>query len=184
MLNLRGAAFPLGLLLVAGPVFAQEPPVPMLGCYERTYDTAHLKRHSAQLIARATLEVKQRRPEMASSGAVAIGDLRLWIRKKRDGFQSYGACHSDGGALSCRASSSVYETGGCATQEDGATSGCRRVGRDNGVFRIEPRPEGVLVTISKPIEMHGFMIESDFLYLGPDNEENSKFLLMRREKCD
>jgi hypothetical protein len=63
-------------------------------------------------------------------------------------------------------------------------SGCRRVGRDNGVFRIEPRPEGVLVTISKPIEMHGFMIESDFLYLGPDNEENSKFLLLRREKCD
>jgi hypothetical protein len=156
----------------------------MLGCYERAYDKAHLKEHSAQLIARATLEVMPRTPEMAPSGAVAIGNLRLWVRKKRDSFQSYGTCHLDGGALSCRGSSSAYEAGGCPTQEDGVASGCRRVGRDNGVFRIESRPEGVLVMISKPIEMHGFMIESDFLYLGPDNEENSKFLLLRRGKCD
>lgn len=184
MLSFRRSAVALVLLTAAGPVDAEEGPAPLLGCYERAYDAAHLAAHKDQIVARATLEVMPRTPEMASSGAVAIGDLRLWGRTGSDSFQSYGTCYSEGSELSCAGSSSAYEADTCPAGKDGVTSGCGRPGYEAGTFRLEPRHEGVLVSITKPIEISGLVTESDFLYLSPGTRENSRFLLQRREKCD
>jgi hypothetical protein len=182
MLPLRRCVAVLAVLAAAGQANAEE--APLLGCYERGYDAAHLTAHEGQIIVRATLEVMPRKPEMASSGAVAIGDLRLWTRGRSESFQSYGTCYADGGALTCTGSSSAYEADACAARGDGVTVGCRRPGYEDGKFRVEERQESVLVSIEKPIELSGLITDSDFLYLSPGNAENAQFLLRRREKCD
>src|SRR5262249_54983310 len=37
--------------------------LPLIGCYDRVYDAAHLAAHKGQLVARATLSVKSAPPE-------------------------------------------------------------------------------------------------------------------------
>ena len=41
--------------------------LPLIGCYERVYDAAHLVAHKRQLVVRATLSVRSAPPEWADN---------------------------------------------------------------------------------------------------------------------
>jgi hypothetical protein len=144
------AGMALGASGAAGTAAAAEPP--LAGCYQRTYDAAHLAQHKGQLVARLTLAIATPRDKDTPPVFVADGSLRLWVRGDGKSFDTLGGCRVDGKALACSAAVSAAETSVCRSREDGLRS-CRVDLADAGGYRVEGRPEGVLLSIPNRLEM-------------------------------
>ena len=155
--------------------------LPLIGCYERVYDAAHLAAHKAQLVVRATLSIKSAPPEWQTAKVhpfVATGDLKMWTSGKKQSFDSSGNCSVQGDGLLCLGSLSAAEADECRSAGDGVRQ-CRIVSND-GSFQVERKAAGVLVTIRERLELVQAPYDGGpFLYLSPTNMENHDFLLPR-----
>ncbi len=181
---LRGigsAGVVLGAFFVAQTANAAGQPA-LAGCYERVYDTAHLSKHKKQFVVRATLSIKAAPPEAQADKAnpnAATGDLKLWVRGRKQSFESFGACESKGGILVCNGSLSAAETRKCKTKTDGVRD-CRIDSAQSGGFQIEANLEGVLVTIHPRLELVPAPFDGGpFLSLSETNPENHAFSLKK-----
>jgi hypothetical protein len=161
---------------------ATEPP--LAGCYERVYDAAHLAAHKRQLVVRVTLSVKPAAPETRIDKThIADGNLKIWVRGKKQSFDSDGACWAEGDGLLCNGSLSAAEAETCKSKRDGVHE-CRMGGDDAGSFHIAGKPQGVLLTIRERLELVPAPYDDGpFLYLSPSNAENHAFLLNKTEAC-
>ncbi len=165
-----------GAVLAADPSGATQDP-PLAGCYERVYDAAHLAAHEGQLVVRATLSVT--RPQTRLDSVIANGNLKIWIRGRKQSFDSLGACSAAATGLLCGGSLSAAEADTCRSKRDGVRE-CRMDGEDAGSFQIEARPEGVLVTVRERLELVPAPYDAGpFLYFSPTNAENRAFLLKK-----
>jgi hypothetical protein len=74
---------------------------PLVGCYGRLYDAAHLAAHKGQIVVRATLSIKSPPPEMTDNvnRIVASGDLKMWVDGRSKSFDSLGVCRVDSDGL-------------------------------------------------------------------------------------
>jgi hypothetical protein len=153
--------------------------LPLIGCYQRVYDAAHLEAHKRQLVVRATLSVKSAPPEWQTTKvhpSVATGDLKVWVSGRKQSFDSSGNCGVQGDGLFCLGSLSAAEADECRSTGDGVRQ-CRIVSND-GSFQVERRAAGVLVTIRQRLELVQAPYDGGpFLYLSPTNRENHDFLL-------
>ena len=166
-----------GVVLGAGPTLAQSP---LLGCYERTYDPAHLSQHKGQIVMRASLSVTPTGPEMKGQ-VEASGTLRLWVRGQEKSFDSHGACNTKSGShsLFCAGSLSAAESDACKTKQDGVRQ-CRIDQGSPGSFKIEARTDGILVSLRERLELVQAPYDGGpYLYLSPSNAENHGFLLKK-----
>jgi hypothetical protein len=157
---------------------------PLSGCYERIYDSAHLAQHKGQIVTRVTLWLVPNPPERIDQAypVVANGTLKIWIRGVDQSFDSIGACLKSESALSCDGSLSAAEADPCKSKEDGVRD-CRIDFNDSGSFKLEGKPQGMLVTLIKQLELvHAPYDGGPFLYLSPTNAENHAFLL-KAKKC-
>ena len=164
---------------MAGAVHAAE--VPLAGCYERVYDSAHLAAHKGQLVVRAEIKIEAtsfgEQPGQTDS-FVADGSLKLWLRGKKQSFDSIGACRADGNTLICEGSLSAAEAETCKSDRDGVRE-CRNESGP-GSFKVEGKPDGVLVTIREQLELVPAPYDAGpFLYFSPSNAENHAFLLKK-----
>jgi hypothetical protein len=161
---------------------ATEPP--LAGCYERVYDAAHLAAHKRQLVVRVTLSVKPAAPETRIDKThIADGNLKIWVRGKKQSFDSDGACWAEGDGLLCNGSLSAAEAETCKSKRDGVHE-CRMGGDDAGSFHLAGKPRGVLLTIRERLELVPAPYDDGpFLYLSPSNAENHAFLLNKTEAC-
>jgi len=155
--------------------------LPLLGCYERLYDAAHLAAHKAQLVVRATLSIKSAPQEWQTDKvhpSVATGDLKMWVSGRKQSFDSSGNCSVQGDGLLCLGSLSAAEADECRSAGDGVRQ-CRIVSND-GLFQVQRKAAGVLVTIRERLELVQAPYDGGpFLYLNPTNMENHDFLLPR-----
>lgn len=153
---------------------------PRAGCYERVYDEAHLKTHRGQFVRHARLKLGPTSVPKSEGGAsppVADAILQLWAGTHRTSFDSLGVCWAEGKSLICNGSDSAAETKLCGTKAPGLRD-CRIEGAHNGRFRIEARPDGVIVKVVELLELPQTGSDAGpFLYLGPGDAENSDFLL-------
>jgi len=153
--------------------------LPLIGCYERVYDAAHLATHTAQLVVRATLSIKSAPPEWQTAKVhpfVATGDLKMWVSGRKQSFDSSGNCSVQGDGLLCLGSLSAAEADECRSTGDGVRQ-CRIVSND-GSFQVERKAAGVLVTIRERLELVQAPYDGGpFLYLSPTNMKNHDFLL-------
>jgi hypothetical protein len=153
--------------------------LPLIGCYERVYDAAHLVAHKRQLVVRATLSVRSAPPEWQTTKvhpSVATGDLKMWVSGRRQSFDSSGNCSVQGDGLLCLGSLSAAEADDCHSTRDGVRQ-CRIVSND-GSFQVEGKAAGVLVIIRQRLELVQAPYDGGpFLYLSPGNMENHEFLL-------
>jgi hypothetical protein len=167
--------------MMAGPAFAGDR-LAANGCYERAYDAAHLKAHKGQFVLRARVEIVAPFDEQLtakSTTIVANADFRVWVRGHKKRFESYGACAAQAGALACGGSVSAAEDDYCDHNRPGVHD-CRVDDADAGDFKIEARPEGVLVTIIRRLELLYEASDSGpYLNLVEDDAENHAFLLKR-----
>jgi len=149
---------------------------PLAGCYERSYDPAHLAKHKGQFVTRVRLLVK------ASSFGAGFppidGHLEFWVAGHSRSFTSHGACEVNDGALDCGGSLSAAEADECETRRDGVRD-CREGSGDSGSFRVAPQGNGVLVSVTARLEVPESNDDAGppFLYLDPRNTENHDFLL-------
>jgi hypothetical protein len=170
-----------GLVLLAGAASAAEPP--LAGCYERVYDAAHLSAHKGQLVVRATIAITPTKGFDAP--IVADASLKLWVRGKGKNldksFDSTGACTAKGNTLTCAGSLSAAEDTTCKSKADGLRQ-CRVDGGDAGGFKVEGKPEGVLVSIPKRLELLQDPYDvGPYLNLSAGNAENRAFLLTKAD---
>jgi hypothetical protein len=99
--------------------------LPLIGCYERVYDAAHVAAHKRQLVVRATLSVKSAPPEWQTTKvhpSVATGDLKMWVSGRKQSFDSSGNCGVQGDGLFCLGSLSAAEADECRSTETGFAS--------------------------------------------------------------
>jgi hypothetical protein len=177
----------LAAVLAASGVEATEAP-PLAGCYERVYDAAHLSQHNGQLVARATLLVEAETFGGQSGKAnpiIASGVLKIWIRGRPQSFDSIGACWTTANGLLCDGSLSAAETPTCKSKRDGVHE-CRIDAGFAGSFKVEGKPEGVLLSIHERLELVPAPYDGGpFLYFSPTNAENHAFLLTKQtpEAC-
>jgi hypothetical protein len=163
------------LILASGVASAAEPP--LAGCYERVYDAAHLSAHKGQLVARATLSIAATKGFDAP--IIADGALKLWVRGKDKSFDSTGACSAKGNSLACAGSLSAAEEPTCKSKRDGLRE-CRIDGSDAGGFKVEGKPEGVLVSIPSRLELVQDPYDvGPYLNFSSSNAENHAFLLKK-----
>jgi hypothetical protein len=169
-------ALATGLLVTAGFAGAAEPP--LAGCYERVYDAAHLAAHKGQLVVRATIAIAE--TKAYNTPIIADATLKLWLRgKDKKSFDSIGACTAEGGNLDCGGSISAAEAPTCRSKQDGPRQ-CRIDGGDAGGFKVEGKPDGVLVSIPKRLELVQEPYDGGpFLTLSSSNVENRAFLLKK-----
>jgi hypothetical protein len=172
-------AMATGLVLAASAAFAAEPP--LVGCYERVYDAAHLAAHKGQLVVRATISVTA--TKAFDAPIVADVTLKLWVRGKGKGldksFDSIGACSAQGNVLTCAGSLSAAEDSTCRSKQDGLRQ-CRIEPGDAGGFKVEGKPEGVLVSIPKRLELLQAPYDGGpYLNFSSSNAENRAFLLKK-----
>lgn len=124
-------------------IAAAEAPRP--GCYERIYDAAHLAMHVGQIIVRATVVVKRLDAAEAAALGPAYADmatLRLWVKGRKQSFDSIGACKAAGGGLSCEGSLSAAEADACRTNNEGAPFLYLSPGNaENHAFALKPAPD-------------------------------------------
>lgn len=158
------------------------------GCYERAYETKHLKAHKGQFVTKAEVDIQPARSEQLQDkkwGIVANADLRIWVKGYKKPFTSYGACSVKNGALDCGGSVSAAEEDQCGSSKPGVHK-CRVDLGDAGDFRIETRPEGVVVSIIKRLELIPDGSDTGpYLNLVSSDGENSDFLLKAAEgKCE
>ena len=164
-----------GLVLAGSAASAAEPP--LAGCYERVYDAAHLSVHKGQLVVRATLSVAETKGFDAP--IIADSDLKLWVRGKTKSFESHGACQAEGNNLVCNGSLSAAEDTTCKSKRDGLRD-CRIDSSDPGGFKVEGKPEGVLVSIPKRLELLQAPHDGGpYLNFSSSNAENRAFLLKK-----
>ena len=172
-----------GAVLAAGAAAAAAPP-PLAGCYERVYDAAHLSAHKGQLVVRATISIaatKFGEQTDKRDPIVADGDLKIWVRGRKHSFDSIGACWAEGNDLICGGSLSAAEADTCKSKRDGVRQ-CRIDPSDAGSFKIEGKPEGVLVSIRERLELVPAPYDGGpYLYFSPTNAENHAFLLNRTD---
>lgn len=170
-----------GAVLAASVAGATEPP-PLAGCYERVYDAAHLSAHKGQLVVRATILI-----EATKAGAqldnrnpvIADGALKIWVRGRNQSFDSFGACSAEGGNLLCGGSLSAAEADTCKSKRDGVRE-CRIDSADAGGFKVEGKPDGVLVSIPERLELVPAPYDGGpYLNFSSANVENRAFLLKR-----
>ena len=174
----RAALRPFSLLAVCAAILlalspARAAETPLAGCYERSYDARHLAAHRGQIVVRVRLKVErwtEQPPFLANA------PIELWVRGRKQSFQSKGACKAEGEGLICNGSSSAEETDRCRTKADGVRN-CRIADADSGRYHIAARPEGVLVTIRERLELMETPDGGRYLYLSPDSVENRAFLL-------
>ncbi len=177
----------LAVVLAASGVAAAEAP-PLAGCYERVYDAAHLSQHKEQLGVRATLLIEAETfGEQAGQAnpIIASGVLKIWIRGRPQSFDSIGACWAEGNGLMCNGSLSAAETPTCKSRRDGVHE-CRIDPGFAGSFKVEGKPEGVLLSIHERLELVPAPYDGGpFLYFSPTNAENHSFLLTKKtpEAC-
>lgn len=161
---------------VFATVAAQAEPLPLLGCYARAYDTAHLSAHKKQIVDKAWLSIETRKdtPPYPFSATLQFSTKG----RGKATFSTFGACKEDRGALLCNASVSAEETDRCKSKNDGVHH-CRIGYSESGSFRIAAQLEGALVTVVERLEMPGPDAggRASYLYLSPDNAENHAFLL-------
>lgn len=171
-----------GVLALPAALAAAEPP--LVGCYERVYNAAHLSAHKGQLVVRVTLSVTPAAPETRLDNAhIAHGKLQIWLRGRKQSFDSHGACRAEGDGLMCDGGLSAAEAETCKSKRDGVHE-CRMGGDDAGSFHITGKPQGVLVTIHERLELVPAPYDAGpFLYLSPTNAENHAFLLNKAEAC-
>lgn len=163
------------LVLAASAAGAAEPP--LAGCYERVYDAAHLSAHKGQLVVRATLSVTE--TKYFDAPIVADAALKLWVRGKAKSFDSTGVCTAKGDALTCVGSLSAAEDTTCKSKRDGLRD-CRISGADAGGFKIEGKPEGVLMSIPSRLELLQDPYDNrPYLNFSASNVENRAFLLKK-----
>jgi hypothetical protein len=118
---------------------------------------------------------------MQTNNIIAEGDLKIWIRGRTQSFDSLGACRPEGDSLLCKGSLSASEADTCKFERDGIHQ-CRirEATLQSGSFQVVRKPEGVLVTIRKRLELVPAADDSGpFLYFSPTNAENRAFLLER-----
>jgi hypothetical protein len=177
----------LAAVLAASGVEAAEAP-PLAGCYERVYDAAHLSQHKGQLVVRATLLIEAETfGEQAGKAnpIIASGVLKIWTRGRPQSFNSIGACWTEGNGLLCNGSLSAAETRTCKSKQDGVHE-CRIDAGYAGSFKVEGKPEGVLLSVHERLELAPAPYDGGpFLYLSPTNAENHAFLLTKQtpEAC-
>jgi hypothetical protein len=171
----------LALLTGAFARPAAADPAPLLGCYARVYDSVHLAAHKGQIVLRVSLSVTDARPETrVRESHTADANLRIWVRGRKQSFDSHGACDVAGDGLRCGGSLSAAEADTCRKPRDGVHD-CRiDTGSDPGSFAVQPKPEGVLVSVRERLELVPAPYDAGpFLYLSPGNAENRSFLLKR-----
>ena len=168
----------LGALL---PLRAGAETVPLEGCYERLYDTAHLAAHRDQIVVRLTLRIARAKPETRTRETqIADANLKMWVRRHKQSFNSLGACSVSGDGLTCGGSLSAAEADTCRKPRDGVHDCLIDINNDPGSFDIQPRPDGVLVSVRERLELVPAPYDAGpFLYLSPNNAENRAFLLKR-----
>lgn len=152
---------------------------PRMGCYERVYDSRHLQAHRGQYVVEATLNISPARAEQRGSkwGIAVNADLTLRVRGQNVAFETYGSCSRRNGALECGGSVSAAEEDQCRSSKSGVHN-CRVDLGDAGDFRIETRPEGVVVSIPKRLELVALGSDTGpYLNLVSNDGENSDFLL-------
>jgi hypothetical protein len=167
------------VLLAASPAWAAEPP--LAGCYERVYDAAHLAAHKDQLVTRVTLSVAKTDAfdQTGPHPFIADGILKMWVRAKDKSFDSVGACWAESYGLFCNASLSAAESSTCRTKQDGLRQ-CRIDPGDAGSFKVEGKPDGVLISIPKRIELLQQPYDGGpYLNFSAGNAENRAFLLKK-----
>lgn len=164
-------------LVCVSPAAADD--MPLAGCYERVYDKAFLGHHPGQIVERVTLKIKtpQTQGQAGFSEIVADAELKIFVRATKESFDSTGACSKAGDGLICGGSVSAAETDICKSRADGIRN-CRISLDAGGEFHIAPKPDGVLLTITKQTELlHAPYDGVPVLYLSPGNTENHTFLL-------
>ena len=163
------------LVLLAGAASAAEPP--LAGCYERVYDAAHLSAHKGQFVVRATLAITETKSFAAPK--VADAALKLWVRGKAKSFDSTGVCTAKGDTLNCVGSLSAAEDTTCKSKRDGLRQ-CRISSADAGGFKVEGKPEGVLMSIPARLELLQDPYDiGPYLNVSASNVENRAFLLKK-----
>ena len=170
------------LILAAGTAGAAEPP--LAGCYERVYDAAHLAEHKGQLVVRMTISIAKTDAfdQTGPKPLIADGVLKVWLRGKDKSFDSIGACWAMGNNLACNGSLSAAETSTCKSRQDGLRD-CRIDPGDAGGFKIEGKPDGVLVSIPDRLELLQRPYDGGpYLNFSSSNVENRAFLL-RKTAC-
>jgi hypothetical protein len=170
----------VGAIVAASATFAAEPP--LAGCYERVYDAAHLAEHKGQSVMRARLAVDATKfGDHAGKKNPFVADamLLLWVRGKDKSFDSIGACTAQGQRLACEGSLSAAEASTCRTKQDGIRQ-CRIDPGEAGSFQVEPKPDGVLVSIPQRLELLQSPYDGGpYLNFSSSNAENRAFLLKR-----
>jgi hypothetical protein len=173
--------FAAGIAAVSSPAGAVDAPA-IAGCYERAYDAAHLAGHKGQFVVRLTLSVAPPSPAAVAAFRpedrfVADGNLKVWVRGNGKSFDSLGACRAQGDGLRCGGSLSAAEADTCRSRRDGVRS-CRVDPTDAGAFEIQPRPDGVLVTVRERLELVPSPYDvGPYLSISASNAENRAFLL-------
>ncbi len=164
---------------IAGTAWAAGEPA-FSGCYARAYDQAHMQKHKAQIVSKATLDVKAPPadwPPIDGKPAAAMADLKLWVRGHKQPFETHGVCWSDGDGLRCGGSLSAAEAEPCETKRDGVRN-CRVDATDSGAFGIRRKGAGLLVVIVERLELVPAPFDGGpFLSLSPGNAENHAFEL-------
>jgi hypothetical protein len=130
-------------------------------------------------VVRATISVAATKAYDAPF--VADAALKLWVRGKDKSFDSVGACSAKGNILSCAGSLSAAEEATCKSKRDGLRQ-CRIEPGDAGRFKIEGKPEGVLVSIPSRLELLQAPYDvGPYLNFSSGNAENHAFLLNKAD---
>lgn len=161
------------------PAAADEAPATR-GCYARTYDADHMGAHKGQFVTKASVDILPPRPEQLDDpkwGIVSNATLRVWVKGHKAPFESFGACSARGGILECGGSVSAAEEDACKANTPGVHD-CRVDSGDAGNFRIETRPQGIVVAVVGRLEL--VFAGSDtgpYLNLVASDAQNRDFLL-------
>ena len=175
--HLARAGLALAIALAQGSAALAAPP--LAGCYERVYDAAYLKAHKGQIALRVRLAVTAPADPAITKPLIAEAPLTFWVSKVKQPFATSGVCRKSGSGLTCEGALSATEADACPDMADGVRD-CRIIWpKAAGSFRIEPRPDGVLVTIPGRLEIPGPDATDGlpFLYLSAGNKENHEFRL-------
>jgi hypothetical protein len=183
MAIVRCCALVWAVLLVGAQAHAQT--VPLQGCYVRVYDAKHLAAHKGQIVVRAVLSVQPSAKESRLDEAhIADGTLKIWVRGRKQSFDSLGACYLSGSGLTCGGSLSAAEADTCRSKRDGVRD-CRIDPSDAGGFDIAPRGDDVLVSVRERLELVPAPYDAGpFLSLSAREPENRAFLLKRTDEAD
>jgi hypothetical protein len=96
------------------------------------------------------------------------------VRGNDKSFDSTGAC-----SATCAGSLSAAEEPTCKSKRDGLRE-CRIDGSDAGGFKVEGKPEGVLVSIPSRLELVQDPYDvGPYLNFSSSNAENRAFLLKK-----